>query len=263
MVLNFAVREGLLQTNPASHVHLPRLGKARVGCFTHEEINAFCSVKDNYHYGDALSFDLYTGLRPEEIFALTENDVDFVNRILHIERACIWIAGSFRGFGSPKTVNSERKIGLTLGQTEFLRNRIRLQKERAELQKRLGLQHGEPALEKWIERYRRANAYLYPSRIMIFSNAAGQVPSDTSVRKNFKAMLRGAGFKNERLGLRLYDLRHTHASYLLMQGVQPIKVAERLGHTVAVLFMYYAHLIPDMLVKEPAEVFAENFKITW
>jgi len=52
----------------------------------------------------------------------------------------------------------------------------------------------------------------------------------------------------EKLGLpavRFYDLRHTHASLLIAQGVHPKMIAERLGHSSITLTMdTYGHLFP-------------------
>ena len=44
---------------------------------------------------------------------------------------------------------------------------------------------------------------------------------------------------------RPYDLRHSFASLLLAEGRQPLYVARQLGHSVAVLFSTYAHLIDE------------------
>jgi hypothetical protein len=43
--------------------------------------------------------------------------------------------------------------------------------------------------------------------------------------------------------LRLFDLRHTHASLLINEGVHPKKISERLGHSSIKLTMdTYGHL---------------------
>lgn len=61
-----------------------------------------------------------------------------------------------------------------------------------------------------------------------------------STARHFKALLRAAGLPN----IRLYDLRHTHASQLLAAGV-PIKVvSDRLGHANAKMVLdVYAHVL--------------------
>ena len=55
--------------------------------------------------------------------------------------------------------------------------------------------------------------------------------------------MRRAGFT----GLRLHELRHTHASQLLKEGVHPKVVSERLGHaTVAITLDTYSHVLPGI-----------------
>ncbi|MNM68684.1 Tyrosine recombinase XerC [compost metagenome] len=52
-----------------------------------------------------------------------------------------------------------------------------------------------------------------------------------------------------------HDLRHTHATLLLLQGVHPKKVTERLGHVdVTMTLSTYRHLLPN-IQKELADDF--------
>jgi integrase len=47
--------------------------------------------------------------------------------------------------------------------------------------------------------------------------------------------------------IRLYDLRHTNATLLLLDLVNPKVVAERLGHSSVVLTLdTYSHVLPSM-----------------
>ncbi|MEM7171928.1 MAG: site-specific integrase [Pseudomonadota bacterium] len=47
--------------------------------------------------------------------------------------------------------------------------------------------------------------------------------------------------------IRLHDLRHTHATQLLKQGIIPKIVSERLGHShVSVTLGTYSHVLPGM-----------------
>ena len=48
-------------------------------------------------------------------------------------------------------------------------------------------------------------------------------------------------------GIRLHDLRHTHATLMLKQGVHPKVVSERLGHSsVAITLDTYSHVLPGI-----------------
>src|SRR5262249_20257028 len=47
--------------------------------------------------------------------------------------------------------------------------------------------------------------------------------------------------------VRFHDLRHAHATHMLMQGVHPKVAQERLGHSsVAVTMDIYSHVMPGM-----------------
>jgi integrase len=46
---------------------------------------------------------------------------------------------------------------------------------------------------------------------------------------------------------RFHDLRHTHATHLLRQGVHPKIVSERLGHSnISITLDTYSHVLPGM-----------------
>ena len=48
-------------------------------------------------------------------------------------------------------------------------------------------------------------------------------------------------------GMRLHDLRHTHATIMLSQGIHPKVVSERLGHSsVAITLDTYSHVLPGI-----------------
>jgi integrase len=46
-------------------------------------------------------------------------------------------------------------------------------------------------------------------------------------------------------GARPYDLRHFAASSMLYQGIDPVRVAQAMGHSPAVLYSTYAHVIAE------------------
>jgi integrase len=53
--------------------------------------------------------------------------------------------------------------------------------------------------------------------------------------------------------IRLHDLRHTHASHLLMAGINVKVVSERLGHaSVSFTLDSYAHVMPGQQAEAAA-----------
>lgn len=73
----------------------------------------------------------------------------------------------------------------------------------------------------------------------------------------FQKILAEAGLPK----MRFYDLRHTHASLLIAEGVHPKKIAERLGHASIKLTMdLYGHLFEGS-DKESAERMQKIFGV--
>ena len=79
---------------------------------------------------------------------------------------------------------------------------------------------------------------------LIFANRNGEPLSRRILeRRYFKKILQDVKLPN----IRLYDLRHTHATLLLLAGENPKVVSERLGHaSVAFTLDTYAHVLPSM-----------------
>jgi integrase len=243
-VFYYAMGEKLVTENPVTRTTLPPAPLSTANPFTLEEVWTFISVKDFYHYGDAFVFQLQTGLRPEELMALIWSDVDFINGDLRVERACKWFNGSFQGIGRVKTKRSARIIELAPEQLDFLKARLEKQNREIAEKRKAGQPFGEPKVEEWLRKERPKQRHLYGNINLIFPNLEGRLPSSSVVRGSFKRMLRRAGFTGDRRKLRWYDLRHTHATYLLTLGVPDHEVAARLGHTVLMLNNMYAHVLP-------------------
>ena len=78
-------------------------------------------------------------------------------------------------------------------------------------------------------------------RIGWLAGRAKQESTDV-VSQRFNRLVRRA----ELLRIRYHDLRHTHATLLLLAGVPPHVVSMRLGHkSVAFTLQQYAHVLPQ------------------
>jgi integrase len=244
-VFYYAMGEKLITENPVKRTTVPPAPLSTANPLTLEEVWAFLSVKDLFHYGDAFLFQLQTGLRPEELMALIWSDIDFIKGTLRIERACKWLNGSFKGLGKVKTKRSPRVIELAPEQLDFLKARLIKQNREIAEKQNAGEKYGEPNVQEWLSRERPKQRHLYGNTNLVFPNLEGRIPSSSVVRGCFKRMLRRAGFTGDRRKLRWYDLRHTHATYLLTLGVPDHEVAARLGHSVLMLNEMYAHVLPQ------------------
>lgn len=60
--------------------------------------------------------------------------------------------------------------------------------------------------------------------------------------RDWKPAVRAAGIEPER---RIYDLRHTYATWSLAAGVSLFSLARRMGASVEMIDRTYGHLAPD------------------
>jgi integrase len=84
----------------------------------------------------------------------------------------------------------------------------------------------------------------YKRNNLVFALDTGQPIHLANLRqRHFHKILEAADLK----GFRVYDLRHTMATLLLAEGINPKIVSERLGHASVVLTLdTYSHILPDM-----------------
>lgn len=88
LIFRYAVQAGDVDGNPARDLEVPRnLKKDRREIASDEDIKR---VKAGYNapFGAFAYWCLYTGLRRNELLALTWADVDLENRMIHVSRSC-------------------------------------------------------------------------------------------------------------------------------------------------------------------------------
>ena len=221
--LKQAVRWGLLANNPAALVQLPKQRARAMRALSRQEVVRFRQAAAENRYRTLFDFMLATGARPSEARALRWDDLD-------VEAGTALIRGT-KTTGSRRTVPLPRSI-----RTGLLEHR-RAQAERA---LRLGA------------RYAR-------DLDLVFPNAAGlPVDERNLVQRHFKAIVQRAGLPGS---LRLYDLRHTHATLLMAEGINPKVVAERLGHsTIRTTLDVYSHVQPGMQEEATDRIEATLFR---
>lgn len=85
----------------------------------------------------------------------------------------------------------------------------------------------------------------YNNQDFVFATEAGEpLMSQNLSARHFKPALKRAELPTS---VRLYDLRHTCATLLLLAGENPKVVSERLGHASVTLTLdTYSHVLPNM-----------------
>ena len=77
----------------------------------------------------------------------------------------------------------------------------------------------------------------------VFSRVDGQPICPNTVSRAFARIVKQLDIPH----VRLHDLRHTHATLMLKQGVHPKIVSERLGHaSIAITLDIYSHVLPGL-----------------
>lgn len=110
-VFKYAVDNGYADINAARDVALPKgLKKSNRDVPTDEDIQA---VKRNvdHPFGLLPYMAMYTGCRLGELLALTWNDIDFDNRVIHINKSVYHLSNAPE-VKSPKTLSGYRTIPL-------------------------------------------------------------------------------------------------------------------------------------------------------
>lgn len=216
--LKDAIRAELIPHNPAEAVDPPKMQRDEMRPLCAEEVRRL--LRTTGEAGDRLSalwtVAVHTGMRPGEMLALTWADVDLGAKTLQVKRA---LSGGV--VSEPKTKRSRRRIGLSSGAVDALRN------------------HRKRQLE---ERMKRGE--FWEDRDLVFPSTVGTHMSGRNLTRAFKAAAASAGLPET---VRLYDLRHTCATLLLARNVHPKYVQELLGHaSIALTLDTYSHVIPGM-----------------
>lgn len=223
MCLDQAVRSGLMRRNEVKDTKAPKVEKQKVKALTAEQANALLKFAREkgpiVHMGILLA--LSTGMRRGEIFALRWEDVDLIAGTVTVSQS-VTTAGGKVIWGKPKTASSLRKIPLPPDVT-------------AELRK----------YKKWQTEHRLIMGDKWEYTGLVVANMYGRLnnPNNFTI-EHFKPLLKKANIPAD---VKFHDLRHTHATLLLQQGVNIKVVAERLGHSKATMTMdVYSHVMPDM-----------------
>jgi integrase len=166
----------------------------------------------------------FTGMRRGEILALRWSDLNLSARTLRIERTLEYTRGHGLAFKAPKTARGRRTIVID----DFLIDLLRGLQE-----KYLRIVAGVPdgaAVE--------LSLVKLPDETLMFPAPDGEFIAPRhpdAVTKQFMARAAKLGFP----GLRFHDLRGSHETLLLDDGMPVHTVAARCGHDPAILLRVY------------------------
>ena len=179
-------------------------------------------------YRTAFTLIIFAGLRREEVSGLEWRDVDFSDGSINIERAAVFIDGEIV-IKTPKSAAGYRKIYLP---DVVMKKLKELKRETLTNMMMLGTAWNAPR-----------DIELNP----VFSRSEGGRMHPQTLNKELGRIIKSHNSQcvndaNKLPNITLHQLRHTSASILIAQGMEPTAVAQRLGHSDAsITLSIYAH----------------------
>jgi integrase len=213
IALNAAVNDDLIPTNPAAKVKKPKAPRHEMTPLDPQQAALFLKEARSHRMFAYFQTAIDSGCRPSELLALEWDDVNLDEGYLTVTKSLEDLAGVLR-VKATKTAKSRRRVDLSPATVAAL------------------LSHKAAMLrEGFLDRPVFCNTLGHHQRVSLLR------------RDSFLPILKRAGLPH----IRLYDLRHTMASLLLLADVNVKIVSEQLGHTDASLTMnVYQHLLPGM-----------------
>jgi integrase len=220
--LGWATRIELVQRNVALLVDLPAYVPEEGIALSHEQARRFLAVAEDATYAPLWLLYLSTGVRRGEGLGLTWADIDWKRHTLSVRRQVTIVKGED---GKATPVLAEVKS--------------RASRRTLDIDARLAL-----ALEEHQQAMTQARQreQLYRDRDLIFCTRNGLMLNPNNVLRTFAQLCAATGLPE---GFTIHDLRHTHASHLVLAGVPLLEVSKRLGHAKPdITLAKYSHLMP-------------------
>jgi len=219
-ILGHAVKWGVIIRNVCDAVDPPRPQRREMTALDSTQAQKLLEATAQSPYGAIFFLALYAGLRRSEILGLRWCDVDIPNKTISVNQTLHRLIGKGLVIGEPKTSHSRRAVKLPPDAVALLAGLRAKRRDQLEV---LGI--------GWRE------------SDFVFCDAHDRPMAPDTVSHNFSKIMKRLGFSR----VRFHDLRHTHATLMLKQGVHPKIVSERLGHaTVNITLDTYSHVLPGM-----------------
>src|SRR5665647_441823 len=214
-----AVRDRLIAFNPCEDTELPKVVTKKTRTLTPDEYSSVLS-EISPRFKALVMTAIETGLRWGELVALRPHHIDFLRRTIVVEETIVEVSRKDSPTGERMIVKDYPK------DNEFRTLRVSETLLRA-IARRIGqLGLGRDDL------------------IFASTESAGGRPMS---RNTFRTKVWLPALKRSGLDfpVRVHDLRHAHASWLLAGGADLKSVMERMGHAQIMTTQKYLHTLPD------------------
>lgn len=223
--LDWAVRQRLVSNNPARDVDRPQREHTDISVWTFDELGRFMAAIGSKRFHPLLRVAAFTGMRRSELLGLRWREVDLERALLRVQRVRYKDGYEMVEEERTKSRRGRRVVDLDPTTVGVLRNW---------------------ADDQNAERLAWASAYVETG--IVFTAENGEAFHADRVAQAFGRFVAAAPVPT----IRFHDLRRTHASLLLAQGVPVVDVAQRLGDAPETILSTYAHFIPGQGQKAAA-----------
>lgn len=213
-----AIEDDLMIKNPAKGVKVPvPHPEKEVKALSQEDQQAFFRCSAGTFYDNLFRVAVSTGLRPGELFALKEENIDWDNKVIHVEKTLLYQklegdTGKTFHEGDPKTKTSRRTIPMNKYCEDALRQQLILHNIAI---------NSSPKPKETLTDYIFCTRYGTPMCAQIYSDAIKRIVTEINcTRDPLDAMEVFSG----------HCFRHTFATRCFEAGVAPKTVQAYLGH---------------------------------
>ena len=237
IILNDAVSEEIIQDNPADRIKdlkssaIPA-ASTKHRALTEEEQKRFMQAAKASFYYEFFAFLLLTGMRHGEAAALTWEDVDYDDNVIHITKSLTFDKEGHVIIGTPKSAASIRDIPMN----EKIRLVLQMQRD-----KTLALLGEAEMTQRGMKQL-----IFYPR-----PHPEG-VLHNTTANLALKRILEEMHQQDDPIEqFSLHALRDTFATRFIEQGGRPQTLKTILGHSSLAMTMdLYSHVLPNTRQKE-------------
>lgn len=236
-VLSEAYRLKEINENPCNFIKAPKIKTEKTEVrapkepYSKEEVRRIIENIEGEVIEIPILLMLTCGLRYGETAGLRWQDIDFNNNTLTVNQVLIYTGNEIL-FKEPKTKGSIRTISVPAELISKL--------------KKWKIKHNKYKLEGVLE---------YEELVCL--NSCLRPFLQNALLLSFKTFTKKIGLRS----VRLHDLRHTHATILILAGTDFKTVSHRLGHTdIKITLNRYSHVLKEMDTKASENISSVMFK---
>lgn len=194
MIFNHAVIKGYIKYNPVNSVKLPKgLHRGKRQAPTDEQIKSICQNIDK-PFGLFPFFLLCTGMRRSEALALTWDDIDLKNKVIHVTKSVDYTIHSRPSIKEPKTKAGIRDV---------------------------------PILDILLPYLKGGKGQVFPQPTTNRGGTGGGIMSEGAYRHAWARYCQESGLED----ITAHNIRHGTATLMFELGVDELTAQRILGHS--------------------------------